>query len=79
MNYNLNMNVNTDMVKFDKMPPRAFMIGLLSAFDNRFQTCADKFFKYHHTEKDKKYDLEDHLKTIRMTGMNWWKNTKVVK
>lgn len=43
MNYDLGMN--NDMVKFGKMPPQAFMLGLLSAFDKRFQACADKFFK----------------------------------
>lgn len=37
--------MNTDMVKFGDMPPQAFLLGLLSAFDNRYQACADKFFK----------------------------------
>ena len=41
MNYDLDMN----MVSFGEMPPQAFMLGLLSAFDNRFQACGDKFFK----------------------------------
>lgn len=40
MNYDLDMN----MVSFGQMPPQAFMLGLLSAFDNRFQACADKLF-----------------------------------
>lgn len=35
---------DTEMVKFGDMPPQAFMLGLLSAFDNRFQACADRFF-----------------------------------
>ena len=26
------------------IPPQAFLLGLLSAFDNRFQASADKFF-----------------------------------
>lgn len=43
MDYNLGRNA--DMVKFGEMPPQAFMLGMLSAFDNRFQACADKFFK----------------------------------
>ena len=43
MDYDLGENM--DMVKFGEMPPQAFMLGLLSAFDNRFQACADKFFK----------------------------------
>lgn len=41
MNYDEGMN----MVEFGDMPPQAFMLGLLSAFDNRFQACADKFFQ----------------------------------
>lgn len=36
---------DTEMVKFGDMPPQAFMLGLLSAFDNRFQACADRFFQ----------------------------------
>ena len=43
MDYNVGRNA--DMVKFGEMPPQAFMLGMLSAFDNRFQACADKFFK----------------------------------
>lgn len=43
MNYDEEMNM--DMVNFGDMPPQAFMLGLLSAFDNRFQACADKFFE----------------------------------
>ena len=43
MNYDEEMNMDT--VNFGDMPPQAFMLGLLSAFDNRFQACADKFFE----------------------------------
>ncbi|MBP9995657.1 MAG: MarR family transcriptional regulator [Lachnospiraceae bacterium] len=43
MNFDLDMS--TDMVKFGDMPPQAFLLGLLSAFDNRFQACADNFFQ----------------------------------
>ena len=32
-------------VEFGDMPPQAFMLGLLSAFDNRFQACADRLFQ----------------------------------
>ena len=34
-----------DNVVFGDMPPQAFLLGLLSAFDNRFQASADAFFK----------------------------------
>ena len=37
--------MNLSKVEFGDMPPQAFMLGLLSAFDNRFQACADKFFQ----------------------------------
>lgn len=37
--------INFSKVEFGDMPPQAFMIGLLSAFDNRFQACADRFFR----------------------------------
>lgn len=43
MNYDEAMHM--DAVEFGNMPPRAFMLGLLSAFENRFQACADKFFR----------------------------------
>lgn len=43
MKYDEEMNKSN--VEFGDMPPQAFMLGLLSAFDNRFQACADKFFK----------------------------------
>ena len=32
-------------VEFGDMPPQAFLLGLLSAFDNRYQAAADAFFK----------------------------------
>ena len=41
----MNNDFDMNMVKFEEMPPQPFMLGLLSAFDNRFQACADKFFK----------------------------------
>ena len=43
MNYDSDKNM--DMVEFGDMPPQAFMLGLLSAFDNRFQAYADRVFK----------------------------------
>ncbi len=43
MNFDFDMNM--DMVEFGQMTPQPFMLGLLSAFDNRYQACADKFFK----------------------------------
>ena len=43
MNYNEEMNMNN--VEFGDMPPQAFLLGLLSAFDNRYQASADAFFK----------------------------------
>ncbi|MCR5767907.1 MAG: MarR family transcriptional regulator [Lachnospiraceae bacterium] len=43
MNYNEEMNMNN--VEFGEMPPQAFLLGLLSAFDNRYQAAADAFFK----------------------------------
>lgn len=42
MNYDETMNMSK--VEFGDLPPQAFLLGLLSAFDNRFQACADKFF-----------------------------------
>lgn len=39
MNYN--KIVNDEEVSFGKIMPAPFLIGLLSAFDNRFQSCAD--------------------------------------
>jgi DNA-binding MarR family transcriptional regulator len=43
MNYEKEMNMNN--VEFGDMPPQAFLLGLLSAFDNRYQAAADAFFK----------------------------------
>ena len=43
MNYDEEMNM--DKVEFGNMPPQAFLLGLLSAFDNRYQAAADAFFK----------------------------------
>ena len=43
MNYDEQMNMNN--VEFGNMPPQAFLLGLLSAFDNRYQAAADAFFK----------------------------------
>lgn len=43
MNYDEVMKM--DKVEFGDMPPQAFLLGLLSAFDNRYQAAADAFFK----------------------------------
>jgi len=43
MNYDEKMNMKN--VEFGNMPPQAFLLGLLSAFDNRYQAAADAFFK----------------------------------
>ena len=43
MNYTEEMNMSN--VEFGQMPPQAFLLGLLSAFDNRYQAAADKFFR----------------------------------
>ena len=43
MNYDEEMNL--DKVEFGNMPPQAFLLGLLSAFDNRYQAAADAYFK----------------------------------
>lgn len=32
-------------VEFGDMPPQAFLLGLLSAFDNRYQVCGEKLFE----------------------------------
>ena len=37
--------MNMSNVEFKDMPPQAFLLGLLSAFDNRYQAAADAFFK----------------------------------
>ncbi len=43
MDYDKEMNM--DKVKFGDMPPQPFLLGLLSAFDNRYQAAADAYFK----------------------------------
>ncbi len=43
MNYEEEMNMSN--VEFGNMPPQPFLLGLLSAFDNRYQAAADAFFK----------------------------------
>ena len=43
MNYN--EAIDTGKVEFGQMPPQAFLLGLLSAFDNRVQASADNFMK----------------------------------
>ena len=43
MNYDKAMNM--DKVEFGEMPPQAFLLGLLSAFDNRYQAAADNYFR----------------------------------
>ena len=43
MDYDKAMNMNK--VEFGQMPPQPFLLGLLSAFDNRYQAAADRYFK----------------------------------
>ena len=43
MNYDEEMKI--DKVRFGDMPPQPFLLGLLSAFDNRYQAAADAYFK----------------------------------
>ena len=43
MNYDEAMKIEN--VKFGDMPPQPFLLGLLSAFDNRYQAAADAYFK----------------------------------
>ena len=43
MNYDEAMNM--DKVSFGQMPPQPFLLGLLSAFDNRYQAAADRYFR----------------------------------
>ena len=43
MNYDEAMNISK--VEFGQMPPQPFLLGLLSAFDNRYQAAADKYFR----------------------------------
>lgn len=37
--------MNIENIKFSDMPPQAFLLGLLSAFDNRYQACGEKFYE----------------------------------
>ena len=37
--------IKSDKVDFSEIPPEYFLIGLLSAFENRFQTIADNTMK----------------------------------
>jgi len=37
--------MNNDAVNFGDMHSGQFLLGLLSAFDNKYQACADSFFK----------------------------------
>lgn len=39
-----NSMIQNSNVDFGQMPPGTFLIGLLSEFENRFQTVADSFF-----------------------------------
>lgn len=43
MNYDKAMNI--EKVQFGDMPPQPFLLGLLSAFDNRYQAAADAYLK----------------------------------
>ena len=43
MNYDEAMNI--EKVMFGDMPLQPFLLGLLSAFDNRYQAAADAYFK----------------------------------
>ena len=36
--------ISNRQVEFGQMPPATFLLGLLSAFENRYQTVADSFF-----------------------------------
>lgn len=40
-----NKAMNMDKVDFKGIPSEAFLLGLLSAFDNRYQAGADRLFK----------------------------------
>ena len=42
---NINDLMNTGRMDFSSTELRPFLLGLLSAFDNRYQACADKFFQ----------------------------------
>ena len=36
--------ISSRQLEFGQMPPATFLLGLLSAFENRYQTVADSFF-----------------------------------
>ena len=40
-----NSMIQNNKVEFGQMPPGTFLIGLLSAYENKFQTVADSFFE----------------------------------
>ena len=40
-----NTIINSDNVDFKDVEIQPFLLGLLSAFDNRYQACADSFFE----------------------------------
>ena len=42
---NLNEIVNTGVMNFEGIDASLFLLGLLSAFDNRYQAKADNFFE----------------------------------
>ncbi|MDO4489010.1 MAG: MarR family transcriptional regulator [Eubacteriales bacterium] len=42
---NFNDETTYKNVDFGDMPPQTFLLGLLSAFENRYQAVADKFFQ----------------------------------
>jgi len=37
--------IQSDMVDFSEVPPSYYLLGLISAFENRFQAMADKMIK----------------------------------
>jgi len=37
--------IQSDMVDFSEVPPSYYLLGLISAFENRFQAMADKMMK----------------------------------
>lgn len=42
---NFDEQIKMTNIEFGDMPPQAILLGLLSAFDNRYQACGDNFFK----------------------------------
>ena len=45
MKMKLDEVIKSDKVDFSEIPPEYFLLGLLSAFENRFQTIADNIMK----------------------------------